>query len=63
MEGLLTLFIILCIEAFLIIQVKSSDSICSYMEVVDIGCIDFVILENYERYMGRECRTPFCRRL
>ena len=37
-------------------QVKTSDTMCLYMKVVDPRCIDFVICVDNKSNMARECR-------
>jgi hypothetical protein len=43
------------------IQVKISDITCLYVEVVDLGCIDFISLEDYGSIIAREHRISIYR--
>jgi hypothetical protein len=62
----LLFFAILCMEALSFIvcwclaQVKTSDVACLYMEVVDIGCIDFASPKNCRSIMIRKRRILVC---
>ena len=37
-------------------QAKTSSTTCLYMEIVDMGCIDFVSFENYKNIVARKYR-------
>jgi hypothetical protein len=37
-------------------QAKTSGTTCLYIEIVDMGCIDFVSFKNYKNIVARKYR-------
>jgi hypothetical protein len=44
-------------------KVKTNNTTCLYIEVVDLGPIDFLNLEDYGSIMARNCKITVCRSL